>query len=298
MVPDMGANMGRSAWKIGVAGAAAVLAFTASARAEDAHVTACTALDICYCVNAKYLGAIVANVTRMRQVIADKRANGLAIGYLSVPLSPAGGGSYQINSEAAKQIAGDVARRFGPSSVFILNPGAEGSDAMSGGSGADYMYMWTQILEGRSGLGEDFDFFYFAGPTDFSRYFLQPEKDSQDHKGKQRRIDRNRVDDYLGKLDDFFDNRVATNSEFKAAVDQGQVSKAGFRNYYGLRASVAFSYGSHDEWNIARLLNERRRGVAEFGIANQLSIFFDGQPVNPGNFESATASGDTGRCIK
>jgi hypothetical protein len=46
------------------------------------------------------------------------------------------------------------------------------------------------------------------------------------------------------------------------------------------------------------MLNERRRGAADFGIAGQLSIFFDGQPVNPGNFESATASGDTGRCVK
>ena len=289
--------MGRSNWKIGVVTGAAVLAFTASARADDAQVTKCTALDICYCVNTKYLDPIGANVSRVRQLLADNKAKGKAVGYLSVPLSPAGGGSYQINSEAAKQIAGDVEKRFGPSSVFILDPGAEGSDAMSGGSGADYMYMWTQILEGRGGNGEDFDFFYFAGPTDFSRYFLKPPKQTTDQKEEPPK-DRSQVDDYFGKLDNFFDKRVASDPDFKKAVDQGQITKAGFRNYYGLRASVAFSYGSHDEWNIVRLLNERRRGVAEFGIANQLSIFFDGAPVNPGNFESVTASGDTGRCVK
>jgi hypothetical protein len=61
---------------------------------------------------------------------------------------------------------------------------------------------------------------------------------------------------------------------------------------------VAFSYGSHDEWNIARLLNARRRGAADYGIANQLSIFFDGRAVDPGTFESATTSGDAGRCVK
>ena len=94
------------------------------------------------------------------------RKRGKAVGYLSVPLSPAGGGSFAINSEAAAQIAGDVVKRFGPS-VYILNPGAEAGDGMNGGSGADFMYMWTQILEG-GGNGEDFDFFYFAGPTDFS----------------------------------------------------------------------------------------------------------------------------------
>jgi hypothetical protein len=144
--------------------------------------------------------------------------------------------------------------------------------------------MWTQILEGQGGNGEGFDFFYFAGPTDFSKYFLGSAPGP--------------VQDYFGKLEAFFDQRVASDPAFRKAVEQGQITKTGFRNYYGLRASVAFSYGSHDEWNIARLLNERRRGVAELGIANQLSIFFDGQPVNPGNFQSPTAAGDTGRCIK
>ena len=38
--------------------------------------------------------------------------------------------------------------------------------------------------------------------------------------------------------------------------------------------------------------------VVAGGIAHQLSVFFDGQPVNPGGYESAAASGDTGRCVK
>ena len=89
----------------------------------------------------------------------------------------------------------------------------------------------------------------------------------------------NQVDDYFGKLDDFFDKRMASDDAFRKAVEAKQITKPGFRIYYGLRASVAFSLGSHDEWNIARLLNARRRGVEAFGIPNQLSIFFDGQPV-------------------
>ncbi len=36
-----------------------------------------------------------------------------AIGYLSVPLSPAGGGSYTMNADAAGKIAESVERRFG-----------------------------------------------------------------------------------------------------------------------------------------------------------------------------------------
>jgi hypothetical protein len=285
--------MGGLKRKIEVAAAAAIVVLAASAPARAETRTACTALDICYCVNSDFLGAIGANVARVRALLADNKAKGKAIGYLSVPLSPAGGGSFQINSEAAQTIASEVERRFGASSAFILNPGAEGSEAMNGASGADYMYMWTQILEGRSGHGEDFDFFYFAGPTDFSGYFLPPGKD-----GKAQKIDAGQVEDYFGALDAFFDKRVASDPAFRKAVEQGNISKPGFRLYYGLRASVAFSYGSHDEWNIARLLNARRRGAADYGIANQLSIFFDGRPVDPGTFESATTSGDAGRCVK
>jgi hypothetical protein len=90
---------------------------------------------------------------------------------------------------------------------------------------------------------------------------------------------------------------LTTDPKLQAAVKQGTVSKPTFRNYYGLRASVSFSYGSHDEWNIARLLNERRRGSADFGIAGQLGIMFDGRATTPADFEAADASGDVGRCI-
>jgi hypothetical protein len=163
---------------------------------------------------------------------------------------------------------------------------------MTGANGADYMYMWTQILEGPTAHGEDFDFFYFVGPTDFAGYFFPPK---DDERSKDRRLP---PDNYLGLLDGIFDDRAASNADFKKEVEQGQVTKPGFRNYYGLRASVSFSYGSHDEWNIARILNDRRRGADSLGIANELAIFFDGKPVNPGNYETAVASGDAGRCIK
>jgi hypothetical protein len=260
--------------------AAALLVAAESARAAPNTVTACTALDICYCINPDYRAAISANVARVRQLIADNRAQGKAIGYLSVPLSPAGGGSYLINSEIAAKTAERVTARYGARAAFLLNPGTEGGDAMTGAGGADYMYMWTQILEGAKGLGEDFDFFYFAGPSDVARYFaLSGQGD-------------------LERLETWFDDHVTPEPKFKEALADGSLTKAGFRNYYGLRASVAFSYGSHDEWNIARLINERRRGATDFGIANQLAVMFDGQPVSPGGYETPTTAGDAGRCIK
>ncbi len=262
--------------------AAAILAGVTltSTGVRASQVTACTKLDICYCVNTDYRDAISDNVARVRGLIAGNKASGKAVGYLSVPLSPAGGGSFAVNAEAAAKTADSVTARMGARSVWLLNPGAEGGSRMNGASGADYMYMWTQILEGVNGLGEDFDFFYFAGPSDFANYFkLTGQGD-------------------LDALEDWFDRRVAGDPAFKQAVDSGSVTKAGFRNYYGLRASVAFSYGSHDEWNIARLINDRRRGATDFGIANQLSVLFDGHPVSPGGYENPAASGDVGRCIK
>jgi len=243
------------------------------------HVTQCTALDLCYCVNTDYRDAIAANVVRVRELMARNKAEGKAIGYLSIPLSAAGGGSFAINSDIAGKTAEKVTTRFGAKATWILNPGAQGGDRMNGASGADYMYMWTQILEGRAGLGEDFDFFYFVGPSDFARYFeLTGEGD-------------------LVRLESWFDDRLAKDANFKQAVEQGKLSKAGFRNYYGLCASTAFSYGSHDEWNIARTINERRRGATDYGIANELPIFFDGRAVTPGGYETPAAAGDAGRCI-
>jgi hypothetical protein len=247
-------------------------------RARAAPVTACTALNICYCINPDNKAAIDANVARVRQVLADERSRGKTIGYLSIPLSTAGGSFFGVNRDVAQQSKESVEKRFGAQSLYLLNPGAEGN-LPAGASGADYMLMWTTILEGSRGLGEDFDFFYFTGPKEFSRFFaLTGEAD-------------------FVALDGYFDRRLASDPDFKKAVDQGKVTKPSFRTYYGLKASVTFSYGSHDEWNIARLLNERRRGANDFGIAGQLPILFDGQAVNPSNYEAPVSGGDVGRCI-
>src|SRR5262249_10510359 len=149
---------------------------------------------------------------------------------------------------------------------------------LKGGTGADYMYMWTQILEGRNGLGEDFDFYYFVGPSDFAAFF---------------RLD---GDADMEKIDGYFDKRLTADPKLQKAGTQNKLSKALFRNYYALAASVSFSYGSHDEWNIARTLNERRRGARDLGLARQLPVLFDGHAATPGDFEKAAASGYTGRC--
>ena len=57
-----------------------------------------------------------------------------------------------------------------------------------------------------------------------------------------------------------------------SAVAAGKLSKTGFRNDDSLRASVAFSYGSHDEWNISHLLNERH--VCRTSLASPIRLQF------------------------
>ncbi len=253
---------------------------TKAAQTGDGKVTACSKINLCYCITAANRQAIAANVARVRQHIADQRAAGKMIGYLSVPLSTGGGGYAGVNREVAEQIKEKLLTRFGSASVWILNPSTEGSlpPSATGAEGADYMYMWTQVLEGRGGLGEDFDFIYFTGPGDFARFFGLTGKDDAE------------------RIDAYFDQRLATDPGLMKFVAAHKLSKQGFRNYYVLRASVAFSNGSHDEWNIAHLLNERRRASADFGILNQIAILFDGHGVTPGGFEGTIASGDAGGC--
>jgi hypothetical protein len=263
--------------RAGVAALSLILTAFFATGASAETLTQCTTIGLCYCVNKNYLPAIHVNTARVRKEIAEQRTQHKAIGYLSIPLSTVGGSYSGVNADVAGQTKQRIENRFGQHSVWVLNPGAEG-DLPSDATGADYMYMWTEILEGPSGLGEDFDFFYFVGPSDYARFFVLSGKNDME------------------QIDAYFDKRLATDSNLRKLVLQNKVSKIAFRNYYALRASVSFSFGSHDEWNIARLLNARRRAAADLGISREIAIWFDGRAVPPGNFESGIAAGDAGRC--
>jgi hypothetical protein len=257
---------------------AVILATMLPSHAFAANVTACTALNFCYCVNKEVLEAINGNIERVRQLLAEQKAKANAIGYMSIPLSTVGGSYFGVNREIAQQAKDRIEKRYGANSLWILNPGAEGN-LPPAATGADYMLMWTKILEGRGGLGEDFDLVYFVGPATVAPFFA---------------LDGNAD---MEKIDAYFDRRAASDPGLQKAIADNKVTKTTFRNYYALRASVSFSYGSHDEWNIARLINDRRRGADDFGIARQLAILFDGHAVAPGDFEIGVAPGDAGRCI-
>jgi hypothetical protein len=178
-----------------------------------------------------------------------------------------------VNASVAAEVKAHLENSFGIHSVWVLNPAAKDVALPEGATGADYMLMWTKVLEGDDGLGSDFDFVYFVGPSDFARHFsLNGHAD-------------------LEKINSYYD-RLIKRDPGLAAID-----RILFRNYYGLRASVTFSYGAHDEWNIVRAINEKRRSVnPKNGIANQLGIFFDGRAAAPGMFETPIAAGDAHKC--
>ena len=243
--------------------------------AQAAKISECTKIGICYCVNDELKATIATKVERFRQVIAEQRKAGKAVGYLSVPLSPAGGGNFDLNMEVAANAKAAIEKRFGAEYIYVLNPGTPEAD-LPKGSGADYMLMWTTLLEGPDGLG-DFDFVYFAGPQDFARFF---------------NFDGNAD---MAKLEQFFDKRVTSNPGFAKAVEGG-LTKPAFRRYYALRASSTVSRGAHDEWNIFRMINERRRADSKIGTTGQIPVLFDGHGVNPTDAEAPVSEGYVGKC--
>ena len=258
--------------------AAALLALAAlSSPAYAAPATECSKIGICYCFNDDHRQAITERVQRFRALIAEQRKAGKSVGYLSVPLTSAGGGNFDINKEVAARAKQAIEARYGADYVYVLNPGMPEADLPRGAGGADYMVMWTALLEGEDGLGNDFDFVYFAGPNDFARYFgFDGSNDG-------------------AKLDAYYDARVKANPAFAKAAEGG-LTKAVFRRYYAFRASATVSRGAHDEWNIFRLVNERRRADPKLGAPSQIPVLFDGHGVNPSDLEAPVSEGYVGRC--
>ena len=260
---------------------AAATPFVAPA-VHAANATECTGVGLCYCINADFRAAITEKVDYFRKAIAEQKAKGKAVGYMSVPLSTAGGAYFGVNRDVAEKVKERVEGRLGPSSAWVLNPAAREADLptinnVRAGQG-DYLLMWTRILEGPNALGEDFDFIYFVGPSDFAGFFGLGAKDDMD------------------RISAYFDDRLQKDADLKRAVDRGTVTKAGFRNYYALRASVAFSVGAHDEWNVIRAVNTRRRDDKNYGMANQLPVLFDGRAASAAEFEQPVAGGNVGAC--
>jgi hypothetical protein len=243
------------------------------------NATECTLLQFCYCVNTELNGLIEDRVAGIRKLLAAQRAQGKLIGYISTPLSSLEGGYYGVNADTAADVKLRLEKQYGADFLWMLNPGAnyllppDQSLLPKNATGADYMLIWTRVLEGTDGLGGDFDWAYFVGPSDFAAALKLVGGDD------------------MRAIDAYYDRRAVTDPGIK------QIDRNKFRAYYALRAAVTYSYGSHDEWNIVRAINAKRREAnPNAGFAKQLAIFFDGKPAPPPLFETPIVAGNAGAC--
>lgn len=245
------------------------LGLAVAPAAPAASRTECTALKFCYCVNADLIPEIDKRLELLKAQIAQAKEAGKAIGYISTPISSLGGGYSGVNLKVAAAVKDHLNARYGADRVWLLNPG-EDPWFLKGGTGADFMLMWTRTLEGLAGPDSDFDFIYFVGPSDFARY-----------------LKLNGTND-LAAIGTFYDDNAAADPKLKA------IPRNDFVKYYAFKASVAYSAGAHDEWNIARAINAKRRGENRLG--NQIGIFFDGRAVEPSDYEAGVSDGSAGQC--
>src|SRR5450631_665815 len=117
------------------AGVLMMLALSIAAWPAPAHAaktTECAKIGVCYCVNDELKPTIASKVERFRQLIGDQRKAGKIVGYVSVPLTSAGGGNFGVNREVAESAKAAIEKRFGEDFVFVLNPAALDADLPKG----------------------------------------------------------------------------------------------------------------------------------------------------------------------
>jgi hypothetical protein len=250
---------------------------------------------------------------RVRNDIARARAAGKFVIYLSCPVSKRGGGDETTNVEVARFVTGRIYDRFGDR-FWVLNPSlyqhqsGEGDKLLAYQAtkatravpdlntekpkGEDYMRMWTRVLVGdkppppKEGepsrprrYGGDVDAFYFVGPSDVHAFFLE---------GQQVTLST--------AIENYFARKCATDIDFRnrfESKDDWKTLRDGFVRFYALRASAAFSKGSHDEWNILVKLNELRLVANDGDVGELIAGYFDGAQV-----ELASASPTAAEVIR
>jgi hypothetical protein len=235
-----------------------------------------TTLATCYEVDPDFLPTINETVQNLTSKVRQAESAGKMITYLSVPLTARGGGYRPVNVEISEFLKLRVEAMF-QGNVWVLAPGTVESElpTVNGriAQGGEYMYMWTQVLAGTDGMGRDFDMLFAAGPSEIGAFFGPP-------------------NDPVGALQRYIDLRAKADPDFRTKVAASPDTKKSFIAYYSTKASVAFSSGSHDEWNIFVEINQRRRSHPEqFGLGNQIPVLFDGRSVSPAEMETKVSPG-------
>jgi len=260
-------------------------------------------------------------VELIQEDVARARAEDRVIVYLSCPISSRGGGNHRTNVEIARhterRLVTDWGHRF-----WILNPaqyqmqskegtgliqrhartlgiGQEELDRRPEPTGGDYMRMWTRVLvedgDEKKPRGRRFDAFYFLGPTDVRHFFSRGGAVTltagiEEYFARKFSMDPDFRHEYSTAGIDWGVSRrgeqtAARQSELK---DRWEDARKSFFRFYAIRASVNFSLGSHDEWNIFRLLCRMRladsesQGMEGGNPGDLLAGYFDGRQIDPG----------------
>jgi len=184
------------------------------------------------------------------------------------PLVPAGAAISRINNEIAASTKNNLLSRFGQQ-LFVIDPAASNLPDLKGkkAGGGEYMAVWSDVLSGAAGQGTELDMVYFAGPIDVNAYFGIGPRDS------------------LGALNAWVDNRAQADPSFQQYIGIPG-NRRNFLRYYGIRCSSEYSKGAHDEWNIVVSLNAKR------GIGEEIAVYFNGQPIEPGDYNDGAAVGN------
>lgn len=253
--------------------------------------------------------------------IQRARLEGRLVIYLSVPISPRGGSFQSTNVDIAMATERRLLARWGEG-VWILNPARYQMESKGGfglieqharaanidlaalmrhggPSGGDYMRMWTRVLveDTEGNQGSRFDGYYFLGPSDVAAFL------------------NNGSDTMTRAVEEYFGAKFSSDAEFKyhyterSPIDWGQrdlsrmtpkefepleawdATRREFLRFYLLKASANYSRGSHDEWNIWVLLNDRRFKASGGDTGKLLPAFFDGRQVDPGASMVLAANG-------
>lgn len=253
-------------------------------------------------------------IALIKSDVARARAENRLCIYLSCPISSRGGGWSGTNVDIARHVERSILERWGEA-FWVLNPAQYQLESKAGTGlinghakrlgidlarllrkaapgGGDYMRMWTKVLieDGVNNLGRNFDAFYFLGPRDVFSFFSQNESLTLTS-GIEAYFARKFTTD--ASFCDSFSNpsiiwgrppSMVTKTDRRSIWTKQRID---FLRFYGLRASANFSLGSHDEWEIFRLINAGRRkkssgpGMLDGDVGDQLAAFFDGIQVDP-----------------
>ncbi len=259
-------------WLSVAAGAALALVGTAvhvrAAECTAPRVVVVTAVAIKYCVDPAFDSLIQEQVRKIRQDVKAQRDARKLIVYASTPISARGGGHVGTNIDISAAVKAKLEKDYG-GGIWVLDPGRYQLPGVAGKfpGGSEYMVMWTAVLAGDDGSGQDFDMVHFTGPNDM-RAFLGCG-----------------ASDLAGCVDRYVETRAARDQKFRQEVADQAESRRRFIRYYALRASSAYSTGAHDEWNTFVAINRRRP------VGDQVAMYFDGRPLSPGEMETVVSPG-------